>query len=138
MLKRTSTEHAVFAAATVAIWVHLLDTVVQGTEKGWLFGGAVFLGALTAIAAVDYPRLPPFVRPAVSIVVGAIWLAGGMVNHVVPLVTRGAHRTDLTGVLLTAGGIVQVALGFVVAARLGRRPGTGPSDERLVRRPRGP
>jgi len=137
MLKRTTTEHAVFAVATVAIWVHLLDTVIEGTEKGWLFGGAVLLGALTAIAAVDYPRLPLLARPAVSIVLGGTWLAGGMVNHVVPLVTRGARATDVTGVLLTAGGLVQVALGLVIGARVGRAAGASSSDERPVRGPRG-
>src|SRR5437764_10980070 len=130
-------EHAIFAAATLAIWVHLLDTVIEGTEKGWLFGGAVLLGALTAIAAVDYSRLPPLVRPAVSIVLGATWLAGGTVNHVVPLATRGAHATDVTGVLLTAGGLMQVALGLAVASRVARPPGTDRSDEGSVRRPRG-
>jgi hypothetical protein len=52
------TERIVFAVAAAAVLAHLVDHLIVGVEMDLQFDSVLACGAITAVAAVAYPRLP--------------------------------------------------------------------------------
>jgi len=111
------TERVVLGLAAAAVVAHLIDHLIVGVETSLQFDSVVAFGALTAVAALVYPRLPRQVQAVGSIVLGLSWLVGDLFHHVLPMVRHGAHATDYTGLGATLAGVLLIGVGVAAALR---------------------
>lgn len=115
-----SREWLVFTGATGVGLLHALDDAFINRQPGVPIGEHALAGlisvaaALAAIAA--FPRLRPGLRAVIALVFGALAVANGG-QHVAHVVADGPARSDLTGVLAAAAGIVLLALGLWIPFR---------------------
>ena len=106
-------ERLVFRVATGFALVHALDDAFVNRQPGVPLGehalAAVLslAGALAAIAA--FPRLRPGVRAVISLAFGVLAAANGG-QHIAHVAADGPARSDLTGVVATAAGVVLLGL----------------------------
>jgi hypothetical protein len=113
------TERIVFAVAAAAVVAHLVNHLIVGVKMDLQFDSVLAFGAVTAAAALAYPRLPWQLQAAGSIALGLGWLVGDFVLHALPTIRHGPQATDYTGLgAIVAGGLL-VGVG-IAAARRGR------------------
>jgi hypothetical protein len=111
------TEQIVFAVAAAAVVAHLVDHLIVGVEMDLEFDGVLAFGAVTAIAAVAYSRLPRQLQAVGSIALGLGWLIGDLVLHALPTIRDGAQSTDYTGLGATVAGGLLIVVGIAAALR---------------------
>jgi hypothetical protein len=124
------TERIVFAVAAVAVVAHLVDHLIVGVEMELEFDGVLAFGAVTAVAAFAYPRLPRQLQAVGSIALGLGWLVGDFVLHALPAIRNGPQATDYTGLGATVAGGLLIGVGIAAALR------DRPAARRLTRAPR--
>src|SRR5262245_60360654 len=81
------------------------------------FDGVLAFGAVTAVAALAYPRLPWQLQAVGSIVLGLGWLIGDFVLHALPTIRDGPQSTDCTGLGATVAGGLLIGVGVAAALR---------------------
>jgi hypothetical protein len=118
------TERIFFAVAAAAVVAHLVDHLIVGVEMDLEFGGVLAFGAVTAVAALAYPRLPRQLQAVGSIALGIGWLVGDFALHVLPTIRDGPQATDYTGLGATVAGGLLIGVGIAAAlrARAAARP----------------
>jgi hypothetical protein len=104
-------ELTLFAAATLAAWVHTVDELRIGELI------AVPFGAANAGMVGIWPRLSPAWRAATSIAFGLFWALAAIPYHVIPLLSGVGTAQDVSGLTRVAGGAAMVALGVVILLR---------------------
>ena len=105
-------QQAVFSLAAVAFVAHLLDTLISATVPLTLELDAALASGAVALAVVGlYPRIPPTVRAAIAVLLGAPWLYGCLHYHVIPTLERGLSPTDLTGIVAAVAAVALLAIG---------------------------
>jgi hypothetical protein len=117
------TERIVFAVAAAAAVAHLVDHLIAGVRMDLQFEGVLASGAVTAAAALAYPRLAWQLQAAGSIALGLGWLAGDFVLHAIPTIRDGPRSTDYTGLGATVAGGLLIGVGIAAALR-GRASGS--------------
>ena len=122
------TERIVFAVAAAAAVAHLVDHLIVGVEMDLEFDGVLAFGAVTAVAALVYPRLPRQLQAVGSIGLGLGWLVGDFVLHALPAIRHGPRSTDYTGLGATVAGGLLIGVGIAAALR-----GRSRTDQRLSR-----
>jgi hypothetical protein len=125
------TEWIVFAVAAAAAVAHLVDHLIVGVEMDLQFDGVLAFGAVTAVAALAYPRLPWQLQALGSIALGLGWLVGDFALHALPTIRDGPQATDYTGLGATVAGVLLIGVG-IGAARRGRAAGS-PAHSRARR-----
>jgi hypothetical protein len=116
------TERIVFAVAAAAVVAHLVDHLIVGVEMDLQFDSVLAFGAVTAVAALAYPRLPRQLQAVGSIALGLGWLVGDFVLHALPTIRDGPQATDYTGLGATVAGGLLISVGIAAALR---GPGSG-------------
>jgi hypothetical protein len=111
------TERIVFAVAAAAVVAHLVDHLIVGVETDLEFDGVLTFGAVTAVAALAYPRLPRQLQAVGPIALGLGWLVGDFALHAVPTIRDGPQPTDYTGLGATVAGGLLIAVGIAAALR---------------------
>jgi hypothetical protein len=111
------TEQIVFAVAAAAAVAHLFDHLIVGVVMDLQFDTVLVFGAITALAALAYPRFPWQLQAAGSIALGLGWLIGDFVLHALPAIRRGPQATDYTGLGATVAGGVLIGVGIAAALR---------------------
>jgi hypothetical protein len=122
-----TTERILFAIAAAAVAAHLVDHLIVGVRMDLQFVTVLAFGAVTAAAAVVYPRLPSHLQTMGSIALGLGWLIGDFVLHVLPTIRHGPQATDDTGLGATVAGVVLIGVGIAAARRL-RGTEAGPRE----------
>jgi hypothetical protein len=112
-------EWLVFTAATLVGLVHGLDDAWVNRQPG--VGDDHALAAALAIALAvagiaAFPRLRPGLRAGIALIFGALAVINGAL-HVIHIAVDGPARSDLTGVLAVAAGVVLVGLGAAIPFR---------------------
>lgn len=121
-------ERALFTGATAVAMAHAADDALLGRQAGE--GAAdhalALLVAVTCGAAgvLLFDRLRPGVRAALAVGFGVLAAANGA-QHVLHVAVDGPARSDLTGVLAAAAGLVLVALGASLPYRHRRERAAG-------------
>ena len=123
------TERIVFAVAAAGVVAHLVDHLIVGVQMDLQFDTVLAFGAVTAVAAFAYPRLPGRLQAVGSIALGLGWLVGDFVLHALPTIRDGPHATDYTGLGATVAGGLLIGVG-IAAARRGRAQARPPADAR--------
>jgi len=103
---------------------HLVDHLIVGVAMDLEFDGVLAFGAVTAVAALAYPRLPRQLQAVGSIALGLGWLVGDFVLHALPTIRDGPQATDYTGLGAAVGGGLLIGVG--IAAALRGRPAPRP------------
>ena len=111
------TERIVFAVAAAPVVAHLVDHLIVGVEMDLEFDGVLAFGAVTAVAALAYPRLPRQLQAVGSIALGLGWLVGDFVLHALPTIRDGPQATDYTGLAATVAGALLIGVGIAAALR---------------------
>jgi hypothetical protein len=111
------TERIVFAVAAAAVVAHLWDHLIVGVVMDLQFDAVLAFGAVTAVAALAYPRLPWQLQAVVSIALGLGWLVGDFVLHALPTIRRGPQATDYTGLGAAIAGGLLIGVGIAAALR---------------------
>jgi hypothetical protein len=88
------TERIVFAVAAAAVVAHLVDHLIVGVKMDLQFDGVLAFGAVTAVAALAYPRLPRQLQAVGSIALGLGWLVATAPRRPT---TRGSGRPSPAG-----------------------------------------
>lgn len=101
----------VFAAATVAAWVHTIDEIRIGE-----FIAVPFAIANVALVAA-WPRLSAARRAAGSILFGVFWALAVLPYHVVPLLEGAVTAQNVSGLTRLVGGAAMVGVGVAVWRR---------------------
>jgi hypothetical protein len=110
-------ERIVFAVAAAAVAAHLVDHLIVGVKVDLQFAGVLGFGAITAVAAIAYPRLPRQLQAVGSMALGLGWLVGDFVLHALPTIRNGPQATDYTGLGATVAGGLLIAVGIAAALR---------------------
>ena len=123
------TQRIVFAVATAGVVAHLVGHLIVGVQMDLQFDSVLAFGAVSAVAAFAYPRLPWQLQAVGSIALGVGWLVGDFVLHALPTIRDGPHATDYTGLGATVAGGLLIGVGIAAACR-GRSPARPPVDAR--------
>jgi hypothetical protein len=111
------TEAAVFTAATLVALVHALDDAFLHRQPGVGLGQhalAALIAAAGAIGAIwAFPRMSPALRAATAFVFGVLAAVNGAM-HVQHVRVDGVARSDLTGLLAFAAGLVLAGLAVFI------------------------
>jgi hypothetical protein len=111
------TERIFFAVAAAAVGAHLVDHLIVGVQMDLEFDGVLAFGAVTAVAALAYPRLPRQLQAVGSIALGLGWLVGDFALHALPTIRDGPQATDYTGLAATVAGGLLIGVGIAAALR---------------------
>jgi hypothetical protein len=119
-------EYALFAAGVGLAILHVLDDTFVGRQPGTSIGDELFsgvvVGGILVAALVLYPRLPAGWRALLAFSLGVLIATAGAM-HLAHVAIDEAERSDFTGILALAGGLLLIGLSALVAWR-SRRGGT--------------
>jgi uncharacterized protein len=120
MTRYRGRETLVFAAAAAVCVLHALDDAFFNRQAGVPWDQHALAAAISVVVAVAGVAAFPFVRPgiraAVSLIFGVLALTNGLL-HVVHITKDGPARSDVTGVLAAAAGIVLIGLALWIPWR---------------------
>jgi hypothetical protein len=120
-------ERIVFAVAAAAMVAHLVDHLIVGVEMDLQFNSVLAFGAVTAVSALAYPRLPWQLQVVGAIALGLGWLVGDFVLHALPTIRHGPQATDYTGLGATVAGGLLIGVGIAAALRGRQRLARSPT-----------
>lgn len=110
-------ETLLFRTATVVALVHAIDDAFVNRQPGVDLDQHALAAAIALAAGlgaiVVFPRLRPGLRAAISLVFGVFAIVNGAL-HVAHISADGAARSDYTGVLAVAAGVVLALLGLAI------------------------
>jgi uncharacterized protein len=114
---RRSREAVVFSVATAVGLLHALDDAFFHRQPGVGVGQHALAAAVSLIVGVTaiylFPILRPALRSALAFLFGALATVNGLL-HVKHIADQGAAASDLTGVLVTAAGVVLIGLAIAI------------------------
>jgi pimeloyl-ACP methyl ester carboxylesterase len=121
-------EYTLFAVGTGLAILHVLDDAFIGKQPGTsardhLLGASVVTAVLVG-SLILYPMIRPGARAALAVGLGTLITAAGAM-HVAHTIIDAPERSDFTGILATAGGVLLIVLGVVVAWRGPSHPARG-------------
>jgi fermentation-respiration switch protein FrsA (DUF1100 family) len=110
--------------ATVVI--HLLDGGflhnAPGTSAGDHVGTRDLTAGLAILVMLVWPFVWPAARAALALSLGALAVAAGAITHGAAAISEGVSVADVSGIAMTAGGVLLVALGGVLTLRTMQKP----------------
>jgi hypothetical protein len=113
-LPRVDAELAVFAAATVAAWVHTVDEMRIGEFV------AVPFGVANAAVVGGWRRLGAALRGWITVAFGLLWALAVIPYHVLPLLGGQVTGQNISGLSRLLAGTVMIGLGVAILRRRGR------------------
>ena len=113
-------ERPLLIAGLALVALHLLDLAFSGPDTSLL--GVFAIVAVPAAWALAQPRVTRPTRLVLGVVVGLLTVGFGVVSHGLHVVNSGPDWTDVTGVVMVAGGLLVVAAGLTAIAAPRRAP----------------
>jgi len=114
------TAHRVFAVAAGAALLHALDDALLHRQAGLRLGQHVVAGLISVVLAVGaiwaFPRMRTSLQAATAFSFGALAAVNGAM-HIQHVKADGVARSDLTGLLAFAAGLVLAGLAVVLLWR---------------------